>query len=40
MHDLAAAQPERAAQLRARLHAWWQEVGAQLPELNPAYPRK
>ncbi len=35
--DLAARQPERAAQLRARLHDWWKEVGAQLPEPNPAY---
>ena len=39
-HDQAAAQPERAAQLRARLHAWWQEVGAQLPLPNPAYRPK
>ena len=36
-HNLAAAQPERAAQLRARLHSWWQEVGAQLPQTNAAY---
>jgi arylsulfatase A len=39
-HDLAIAQPERAAQLRARLHSWWQEVGAQLPAPNPAYQPK
>jgi arylsulfatase A-like enzyme len=39
-HDLAAAQPDRAAQLRARLHDWWKEVGAQLPEPNPAYRPK
>jgi arylsulfatase A-like enzyme len=26
-HDLAAAQPERAVELRARLHSWWQELG-------------
>jgi arylsulfatase A len=39
-HDLAAAQPERAAQLRARLHSWWQEVGAQLPQSNPDYRPK
>jgi arylsulfatase A len=41
--DLAAAQPERVAQLRARLHSWWQEVGAQMPQTNAAYrpkPRK
>lgn len=36
-HDLAAEQPERAAQLRARLHDWWKEVGAQLPQSNPDY---
>jgi arylsulfatase A len=36
-HDLAAAQPERAAALRQRLHDWWKEVGAQLPQANPAY---
>jgi len=30
-HDLAAEQPERAHQLRGRLHTWWAEVGAQLP---------
>jgi arylsulfatase A-like enzyme len=34
-HDLAAAQPERATQLRTRLHDWWKEVGAQLPQPNP-----
>jgi hypothetical protein len=39
-HDLAAAQPERAAQPRARLHAWWQDVGAQLPQPNPGYRAK
>jgi arylsulfatase A-like enzyme len=36
-HDLAADQPKRTAQLRARLHAWWNEVGAQLPERNPTF---
>jgi arylsulfatase A-like enzyme len=36
-HDLAAAQPERATQLRERLHAWRQDVGAQLPQPNPDY---
>jgi arylsulfatase A-like enzyme len=30
-HDLASEQPDRAAQLRARLHAWRADVGAQLP---------
>jgi arylsulfatase A-like enzyme len=39
-NDLAAAQPERAAQLRSRLHSWRQEVGAQLPEPNAAYRPK
>jgi len=39
-HSLAAAQPERAAQLRARLHAWWAGVGAQLPQVNPDYRPK
>jgi len=29
--NLAAEQAERARQLRARLHQWWDEVGAQLP---------
>jgi arylsulfatase A-like enzyme len=35
--DLAAAQPQRAAELRARLHAWQREVGAQMPSPNPRY---
>ena len=35
--DLAAAQPRRTAELRARLHAWRQEVGAQMPSPNPHY---
>jgi len=39
-HDLATAQPERAAQLRVRLHDWWKEVGAQLPQPNPGYQLK
>jgi arylsulfatase A-like enzyme len=30
-HDLAAQQPEKARQLRDRLHVWWKEIGAQLP---------
>lgn len=39
--DQAAQLPERAAHLRERLHAWRQEVGAQLPTPNPAaQPRK
>jgi arylsulfatase A len=36
-HDLAAEQPERAKELRARLHAWREEVGAQMPTPNPKY---
>jgi arylsulfatase A len=35
--DLAKTQPKRAAELRARLHAWRQEVGAQMPTPNPRY---
>ncbi len=37
MNDLAAAQPHRVAELRARLHAWQRDVGAQLPTPNPNY---
>jgi arylsulfatase A len=36
-HDLAAAKPEKTAQLKAALEAWWQETGAPFPEKNPAY---
>jgi arylsulfatase A len=35
--DLATAQPQRVADLRARLHAWQREVGAQQPTPNPNY---
>ncbi|WCJ58333.1 sulfatase [Fontisphaera persica] len=35
--NLAAARPELAARLRARLEAWRREVGAQLPLPNPDY---
>ncbi len=35
--DLAAAQPEQAAALRARLHAWQADVLAKIPEPNPDY---
>jgi arylsulfatase A-like enzyme len=35
--DLAAAQPELAAQLRTRLHDWRDSVGAQMPAPNPHY---
>ncbi|HVX61668.1 MAG TPA: sulfatase-like hydrolase/transferase [Pirellulales bacterium] len=36
-HDLAAAMPEKVDQLRARLHAWREEIGAQMPRPNPDY---
>ena len=36
-HDLAAQQTERATQLRARLHDWRKELGAQLPR-KPTFP--
>lgn len=32
--DLAAAEPDRAKMLRERLHAWHQDVGAQMPTRN------
>jgi arylsulfatase A-like enzyme len=35
--DLAAKEPERAAKLHARLKAWRESVGAQLPSPNPDY---
>jgi arylsulfatase A-like enzyme len=35
--DLAAEQPERVAKLRAELHDWQREVGANFPAPNPAY---
>ena len=36
-HDLAAKMPDRVNELRARLHAWRQEVGAQMPGPNPNF---
>jgi arylsulfatase A-like enzyme len=36
-HDLAASQPAKTEELRARLHAWRKEVGAQMPAPNPNY---
>ena len=36
-NDLAATQPKKAAELRARLQAWRQEVGAQMPTPNPKH---
>jgi arylsulfatase A-like enzyme len=35
--DLASAQPERVARLRAELQAWHKQVGALFPVTNPAY---
>jgi arylsulfatase A-like enzyme len=34
--DLARQQPDKAAELRQRLHAWRQQVGARLPTPNPS----
>ena len=36
--DLAADQPQRAAQLRQELHAWRASIGAELPRSNPRPP--
>ncbi len=36
-HDLVTVMPEKADELRARLHAWRTEVGAQMPTPNPEY---
>jgi arylsulfatase A-like enzyme len=36
-HDRAKEMPEKAAELRDRLHAWRQAVGAQMPTPNPDY---
>jgi arylsulfatase A len=35
--DVAAQMPDRVKELRARLHAWQKEVGAQMPTRNPNY---
>jgi arylsulfatase A-like enzyme len=35
--DLVESQPKRVAELRARLHAWRREIGAQMPTPNPDY---
>ncbi len=35
--DLATLQPQKAEELRARLHAWRKDVGAQMPVPNPNY---
>ena len=36
-NNLAASMPDKVAELRTRLHAWRNEVGAQMPTRNPAY---
>jgi arylsulfatase A len=36
-HDLAPAQPQKAEELKTRLHAWRKEVGAQMPTPNPNF---
>lgn len=36
-NDLAASQPKKVEELRAKLHAWRREVGAQMPTPNPNY---
>jgi arylsulfatase A-like enzyme len=36
-HDLSKEKPEKAAELRAKLHAWRESVGAQMPTPNPNY---
>jgi len=35
--DLAASRPEQVEELKARLHAWRERVGAQMPTPNPDY---
>ncbi|MBM3844164.1 MAG: sulfatase [Verrucomicrobia bacterium] len=36
-HDLAAARPEKTAELRSALEAWWADTGAGLPTKNPDF---
>ncbi len=36
-HNLAAEMPAKVEEMRARLHAWRKEVGAQMPASNPNY---
>lgn len=36
-NDLSQSQPKLAEELRAQLHAWRKEVGAQMPTPNPDY---
>ena len=35
--DLASEMPDKVEELRNRLHAWREEVGAQMPTRNPKY---
>jgi arylsulfatase A-like enzyme len=35
--DLAKSEPDRAEELRKKLHAWRSAVGAQMPTANPDY---
>jgi len=37
--DLAATQPDRVAQMRARLHAWYKQVDAKLLQAKPGGPK-
>jgi arylsulfatase A len=36
-HNLAAQMPRKVNELRSRLHAWREKVGAQMPSRNPAH---
>ncbi len=38
--DLAKSNPEKASELREKLHAWRKAVGAQMPTPNPDYDPK
>ncbi|MBL8218058.1 MAG: sulfatase [Bryobacterales bacterium] len=39
MRDLSRERPEKLAELRRRLEAWWKETGAKAPALNPDFDR-
>jgi arylsulfatase A-like enzyme len=39
-HDVAATQPEKAAELSRQLAAWREGVGTKLPHPNPQYRNK
>jgi arylsulfatase A-like enzyme len=36
-HDLASQMPDKVEELRKRLHAWREEIGAQMPTRNPKH---